>query len=103
MMAGLAASLAGTYMFIWRFVGLLPKSLTRVSAPFAVAVKATRLLTTGVERCILVENTFGNCCSDFLPLAKRQVYTIALICTPHIPQPTSDTGAILVSNTINCL
>ena len=42
MMAGLVASLEGTLMFIWMFVGLEPKSLTRVSAPLTVVMMAAR-------------------------------------------------------------
>ena len=53
MMAGLSASLAGTYMFIWRFDGFVPKSLTRVRAALAVAEMATRPLNTELERCII--------------------------------------------------
>jgi hypothetical protein len=35
MMGGFVASLVGTHMFIWRLVGLEPKSLTLTSAPCA--------------------------------------------------------------------
>lgn len=50
--AGLVANFAGTLMFIWRFVGFAPKSVTRVSAPLAVIVNAATPLRTETEICI---------------------------------------------------
>jgi hypothetical protein len=40
MIAGLVAILAGTEMYIWRFVGLLPKPVTCWSAPKAELAEA---------------------------------------------------------------
>lgn len=53
MMAGFCASFAGTLMFISRPVGLVPKLVTRVSAPLTVATAALRPRKV-LSRCILV-------------------------------------------------
>lgn len=42
MMAGFVAILAGTEMYIWRLVGLLPKPVTCWRAPKAELAKARR-------------------------------------------------------------
>jgi hypothetical protein len=52
-MAGFCASLAGTLIFICRFVGLVPKFVTRVSAPLTVAVTTVRATRIEFDRNIL--------------------------------------------------
>lgn len=47
-------------MFISRFVGLLPKLVTRVRAPLTVASAALKLIRKEVENCILMEATLDS-------------------------------------------
>ena len=54
MMAGLAESLEGTLMFICRFVGLDPKSETRVRALLAVPKRAAKPPKVEVEMCMVL-------------------------------------------------
>lgn len=53
MMAGFCASLAGTLMFISRFVGLEPKLVTRVSAPSTDVATAAMPTRRAVDSCIM--------------------------------------------------
>jgi hypothetical protein len=57
MMAGLVASFEGTQMFIWRFVGFVPKSVTRTRAPLTAAVSKASLGMKDVENNMMIKAT----------------------------------------------
>jgi hypothetical protein len=57
-MAGLVATLAGTEMYIWRFVGLFPKPVTCWSAPKAELAEA-KMVVAVVNAFMLVVKSWN--------------------------------------------
>lgn len=75
MIAGFDASFPGTTMFISRFVGLLPKFETRVSAPLTAAITVLRMTRKEVEVRILNEAWLDSTlCGSFQDHKVRRIY-----------------------------